>query len=116
MTKQRKLTARSSKRKTTRHRTVRKAATKQVASKKVQRRAKKASKKRAPLARRGKAAAKTRARSRRQIPAPAPELPIETTIIDVIEEAAPGVFVVSEFEEVRIARVNDKGSEPKSEP
>ena len=29
-------------------------------------------------------------------------MPIETTVIDVIEEPAPGVLVVTEFEAVRV--------------
>jgi hypothetical protein len=116
MTKQRKLAARSSKRGATRRRTVRKAATKHVTLKKAQRPAKKTSKERSTMAPRGGAAAKTNARNGRKTSATAPEFPIETTIIDVIEEPAPGVFIVSEFEEVRVARAKDKGSAPKSEP
>ncbi len=48
-------------------------------------------------------------------------MPIETTIIDVIQEPAPGVMVITEFEAVRVAlpdsneKNKDQGSAPKKE-
>lgn len=41
------------------------------------------------------------------------EIPVETTIIDVIEEPAPGVFVVTEYESVRTRTPTWPGREPK---
>jgi hypothetical protein len=41
------------------------------------------------------------------------EIPVEATIIDVIEEPAPGVFVVTEYESVRTGPPNWPGREPK---
>jgi hypothetical protein len=41
----------------------------------------------------------------------APQL--ETTIIDVIEEPAPGVVVVTEYETTRTAPLPSPGREPK---
>jgi hypothetical protein len=40
------------------------------------------------------------------------EVPVETTIIDVIEESAPGVVAVTEYESVRTATFNSAGGEP----
>jgi len=39
-------------------------------------------------------------------------MPVEATIVDVVEEPVPGVVVVSEFEAVRVA-VPDSGEEDK---
>jgi len=39
----------------------------------------------------------------REAPRQVMELPVETTIIDVIEEPVPGVVVVTEYESVRTA-------------
>ena len=41
------------------------------------------------------------------------EAPLEATIIDVIEEPAPGVVVVTEYESVRTAIPTSPGREPK---
>jgi hypothetical protein len=41
-----------------------------------------------------------------------PEMPVETTIIDVVEELAPGVVVVTEYESVRAATSISSGGEP----
>jgi hypothetical protein len=41
------------------------------------------------------------------------EIPVETTIIDVIDEPAPGVFVVTEYESVRTGTPTWPGREPK---
>jgi len=40
------------------------------------------------------------------------EMPVETTIIDVIEEPAPGVVTVTEYESVRTATSISPGGEP----
>ena len=40
------------------------------------------------------------------------EMPVETTIIDVIEEPAPGVVAVTEYESVRTATSISAGDEP----
>ena len=77
-------------------------APKRVAPKKAKKSVKKAAKKRKSEAR-GGVTVKAPARKRKQRPAPALEMPIETAIIDVIEEPAPGVMVISEFEAVRVA-------------
>jgi hypothetical protein len=42
----------------------------------------------------------------------AAEVPVETTIIDVIEEPAPGVVVVTEYETVRTAHPISPGGKP----
>jgi hypothetical protein len=41
------------------------------------------------------------------------KVPVETTIIDVIEEPVPGVVVVTEYESVRTATPISPGDEPK---
>ena len=41
------------------------------------------------------------------------EVPVEDTIIDVIEEPVPGVFVVTEYETIRTAPPNSPSPEPK---
>ena len=43
----------------------------------------------------------------------APEVPVEDTIIDVIEEPAPGVVVVTEYETIRTATPISSDREPK---
>jgi hypothetical protein len=40
------------------------------------------------------------------------EMPVETTIIDVIEEPAPGVIAVTEYESVQTAASISHGGEP----
>jgi hypothetical protein len=40
------------------------------------------------------------------------EMPVETTIIDVIEEPAPGVVAVTEYESVRTATSISAGGDP----
>jgi hypothetical protein len=40
------------------------------------------------------------------------EVPVEDTIIDVIEEPVPGVVVVSEYETIRVATPNLRNAEP----
>ncbi len=41
------------------------------------------------------------------------EIPVETTIIDVIEKLAPGQFVVTEYESVRTGTPTSPGRQPK---
>ena len=41
------------------------------------------------------------------------QVPVEDTIIDVIEEPAPGVVVVTEYESIRTATPISSGREPK---
>ena len=41
------------------------------------------------------------------------EVPVEDTIIDVIEEPVPGVVVVTEYETIRSATPISSGHEPK---
>lgn len=48
----------------------------------------------------------------RKAPGKVAEVLIETTIIDVIEEPSPGVFVVSEYEFIETAPANPPGAEP----
>ena len=43
---------------------------------------------------------------------PVVRMPVETTIIDVIEETAPGVVAVTEYESVRTAASISAGGEP----
>ena len=43
---------------------------------------------------------------------PVAEIPVETTIVDIIEESAPGVVAVTEYESVRTATFNSAGGEP----
>jgi hypothetical protein len=40
------------------------------------------------------------------------QVPVETTIIDVIEEPVPGTVVVTEYQSVRIETPNSPGGEP----
>lgn len=54
-----------------------------------------------------KRASKTAAR---KTPRQTAEVPVETTIIDVIEEPAPGVMVVTEYESVRtVSPISSRG-------
>jgi hypothetical protein len=48
----------------------------------------------------------------RKTPRQVAEVPVETTIIDVIEEPVPGVVVVTEYESVRTATPISPGGEP----
>ena len=48
----------------------------------------------------------------RKAPRQVAEVPVETTIIDVIEEPVPGVVVVTEYESVRTATPILPGGEP----
>jgi hypothetical protein len=77
---------------------------KRPAPKKAKKSAKKTARQVATKVRRGGITAKAPARKKKQSLAPAPEMemPIETTIIDVIEEPAPGVMVITEFESIRV--------------
>jgi hypothetical protein len=66
----------------------------------------------------GMSAAKPAAKKKRPRKTPAgkaprqvAEVPVETTIIDVIEEPVPGVVVVTEYESVRTATPISPGSE-----
>jgi len=49
----------------------------------------------------------------RKAPRKVVEVPVETTIIDVIEEPVPGVVVVTEYESVRTATPISPGRLPK---
>ena len=49
----------------------------------------------------------------RKAPRQVAEVPVETTIVDVIEEPVPGVVVVTEYESVRTARPISRSREPK---
>ena len=49
----------------------------------------------------------------RKAPRQVTEVPVETTIIDVIEEPVPGVVVVTEYESVRTAIPISRGRLPK---
>lgn len=49
----------------------------------------------------------------RKAPRQVAEVPVETTIIDVIEEPVPGVVVVTEYESVRTATPISPGRLPK---
>jgi hypothetical protein len=94
---------------------------KNLSKKATKRAAKKTGRQLATKVRRGGVAAKAPARKKKQGRAPVPEMPIETTIIDVIEEPAPGVLVITEFEAVSVAlpdsneKNKDQGSAPKKE-
>lgn len=116
----------TSKRGNARRKTLRKKeAAKRAAPKKAKKSAKKMDKKLATKIRRGGITAKAPAGKKKQSLTPAPKMPIETTvettIIDVIEEPAPGVMVITEFESVRVGlpnsneKNNDQGSARKSE-
>ena len=59
---------------------------------------------------RGRVSAKMASRKRKRRSAPA--MPVEATIVDVVEEPVPGVVVVSEFEAVRVT-VPDSDEEDK---
>jgi hypothetical protein len=50
----------------------------------------------------------------RKAPTQVSEVPVETTIIDVIEEPVPGVVVVTEYESVRTATPISPDDEPGS--
>jgi hypothetical protein len=65
----------------------------------------KAKKKQSPKAMKRKAARKP-ARKR---PSSVVEIPVETEIVDIVEEAAPGVFVVTEYGSVRIGTPTSPG-------
>jgi hypothetical protein len=79
-----------------------KAATR-AAPKKQKKSGRKIGKKRTPSARRRGAPVSGPARKKKRSPAPSLQIPIETTIVDVIEEPAPGVMVITEFEATRVA-------------
>jgi hypothetical protein len=49
----------------------------------------------------------------RKAPRQAVEVPVESTIIDVIEEPVPGVVVVTEYETIRTATSISSSPEPK---
>jgi hypothetical protein len=51
-------------------------------------------------------------RSARKAQREVAQVPVETTIIDVIEEPVPGTVVVTEYESVRIGTPNSPGGEP----
>jgi hypothetical protein len=94
----------SLKRGNARRKNLRNKAAKRPAPKKAKKSAKKTARQVATKVRRGGITAKAPARKKKQSLAPAPEMeiPIETTIIDVIEEPVPGVMVITEFESVRV--------------
>jgi hypothetical protein len=54
-------------------------------------------------------------KSPRKAPRQVAEVPIETTIIDVIEEPVPGVVVVTEYESVRTGTPVSPGGEPEDD-
>ena len=95
---------------TKRGKTPRKRVARLAAPKKAKRSVKKRSKKLTTKARRGRVNAKMASRKRKRRPAPA--MPVEAAIVDVVEEPVPGVVVVSEFEAVRVA-VPDSDEEDK---
>ena len=71
----------------------------------AKRRAKKVAKRAAAKARAGKHGVPKKAAPRTlEPPRTAAEFPDETVIVDIIEEPAPGVVVVTEFEAVRTSR------------
>ena len=51
--------------------------------------------------------------TRKAAPRQVVEVPVEDTIIDVIEEPVPGVVVVAEYESIRTATPISSGREPK---
>ena len=69
----------------------------------------------------GKSATKPAAKKKRppktaarKAPRQVAEVPVETTIIDVIEEPVPGVVVVTEYESVRTVTPISPGGEPEA--
>jgi hypothetical protein len=56
-----------------------------------------------------KAASKPARKPARKAPREVVEVPVETTIIDVIEEPVPGVVVVTEYESVQVMPPNSPG-------
>ena len=93
-----------------RGKTPRKRGARRAAPKKAKRSVKKTSKKLTTKAGRGRVSAKTASRKSKR--RPAPEMPVDAAIIDVVEEPLPGVVVVTEFEAVRVA-VPDSDEEDK---
>jgi hypothetical protein len=79
---------------------VRRKATKRAAAKKTNKLAKKMGKK---LSKKVRHSPIAKARKKKRSPTPTLETPIETSVIDVIQEPTPGVLVVSEIEATRIA-------------
>jgi hypothetical protein len=51
----------------------------------------------------------------RKAPKTVAEVLVETTVLDVIEEPSPGVFVVSEYEFVQTKPTNSPGGEPEGD-
>ena len=91
------------------------------ARKKVARRAA-PSKAKSKVRRAGRSAAKPMAKKKqpskivaRKAPSQVVKVPVETTIIDVIEKPVPGVVVVREYESVRTATPVSPGPLPKRE-
>lgn len=80
------------------------------------------SKAKSKVRRAGRSAAKPAAKKKqpakivaRKAPRPVVKVPVETTIIDVIEKPAPGVVVVREYESIRTATPVSPGPLPKRE-
>jgi hypothetical protein len=78
---------------------VRRKATKRAAAKKTNKLAKKMGKK---LSKKVSHSPIANARKKKRGPTPTLETPIETSVIDVIQEPTPGVLVVSEIEATRV--------------
>ena len=93
-----------------RGKTPRKREARRAAPKKAKRSVKTTSKKLTTKGRRGRVNAKMASRKGKRRPAPA--MPVEATIVGVVEEPLSGVVVVSEFEAVRVA-VPDSDEEDK---
>ena len=51
----------------------------------------------------------------RKAPRQVVKVPVEDTIIDVIEEPAPGVVVVTEYETIQTATPVSSGADPETE-
>jgi hypothetical protein len=86
----------------------RKKATKRATSKKATSKVRRAGMSATKPAAKKKRPPKTAAR---EAPRQVAEVPVETTIIDVIEEPVPGVVVVTEYESVRTATPISPGGE-----
>lgn len=92
--------------------TPRKKATKRAAPKKAKSKVQRAAASAKKPAAKKKRASKTAAR---KAPRKVAEVLVETTVIDVLEEPSPGVFVLSEYEFVQTTPPNSPGGEPEGD-
>ncbi len=103
----------SSKRSKVSAKLVRKKATKRSPPKKAKSKVQRAGSGSPKPAAKKKRPLKPAARKARKPPRQVVEVPVEDTIIDVIEEPVPGMIVVTEYEFIRTATPNSSGRERK---